>query len=258
MRAGAEGSARVDHDRELAGVGLLPRRPDPEAAGARRAVERAPGVLPARFDRRDVDVGEGGADRRRLRSRRRRAPSVSVVARLRLLEAARRELERDARAPPPPARAARARRRGRTRPLIRARSCRTRARPSRATSKSPTPSTSKRNGSCGPSSCSAMLRDAARSTLALARSPRSSGAAPARERVPVRRELRETGAWSPAEQLDEAVVRLGREPDVRVEPPDARRARPGTRAKVEKCSASLRRSSVVDACDVAQRTGTGS
>ena len=51
MRAGAEGPARVDHDRELAGVGLLPRRADPEPAGAGGAVECAPGVLPARLHR---------------------------------------------------------------------------------------------------------------------------------------------------------------------------------------------------------------
>ena len=60
MRTGAEGAARVDHDRGLAGVGLLPRRPDPEPARAHRTVERAPAVLPARLHRRHLGGGERG------------------------------------------------------------------------------------------------------------------------------------------------------------------------------------------------------
>ena len=50
MRAGAERTAGVDHDRERLGRRLLPRRPDPERADPDRVVELAPAVLPAVVD----------------------------------------------------------------------------------------------------------------------------------------------------------------------------------------------------------------
>ena len=93
MRTGAKGAARIDHDGGLAGVGLLPRRPDPEPSRPCGPVERAPGVLPARLDRRHVDVCERGADclDRALVDV---EPEGERLSRLRLLEAARRELDR--------------------------------------------------------------------------------------------------------------------------------------------------------------------
>ncbi len=48
--AGAEGAARIDHDRDRVAVGLLPRRPDPEPADADRLVELPPAVLPVLLD----------------------------------------------------------------------------------------------------------------------------------------------------------------------------------------------------------------
>ena len=62
MGAGAEGSARIDDDREGAGRGRLPRRADPERPDPDRAMELAPAVLPARFDLGSCRIGEGGED----------------------------------------------------------------------------------------------------------------------------------------------------------------------------------------------------
>src|SRR5581483_3907636 len=47
VRAGAEGAAGVDDDGGDANGWLLPRRADPQAAGAHGPVERAPALLPA-------------------------------------------------------------------------------------------------------------------------------------------------------------------------------------------------------------------
>ena len=59
MAAGAEGAARVDHDRGRVLVGSLPGRADPERADADRLVELAPAVLPVL-----LDVGGGRAAER--------------------------------------------------------------------------------------------------------------------------------------------------------------------------------------------------
>ena len=103
--AGAERAAGIDHDGELARVGLLPRRPDPEPAGAHRMMERAPAVLPALLHRRHVGAGERLQQTRHgivldVERHRERAGGLA------LLEAAGRELERDRTRAPPPARAA--------------------------------------------------------------------------------------------------------------------------------------------------------
>ena len=63
MSAGAERPAWIDHDGALPAVGLLPGRPDPEAARTRRTVKRAPGILPAGRDGIDGEVGEDASDR---------------------------------------------------------------------------------------------------------------------------------------------------------------------------------------------------
>ena len=62
MAAGAERAARVDHDRERVGVGLLPGWADPERADANRLVELAPAVLPVLFDVRRGGAAEGLPD----------------------------------------------------------------------------------------------------------------------------------------------------------------------------------------------------
>ena len=59
VRPGAERAAGVDHDRDRAGVGLLPRRADPERADAHRPVECAPAVLPALLDVGRARAAEG-------------------------------------------------------------------------------------------------------------------------------------------------------------------------------------------------------
>ena len=104
MRACAERAARVDDDGELARRRRLPRRPDPEPAGADRAVEGAPALLPARLDGRSrcTDAAE-----RRARSR--SAPASTVDGEL---ESCRSGARRSSN---PPARA-RAAVRGRSRP----------------------------------------------------------------------------------------------------------------------------------------------
>ena len=65
VRAGAEGTTRVDHDSAFSGLRALPRRSDPEPTGADGPVEGAPGVLPAGFDggHLRLRVGEGSLDR---------------------------------------------------------------------------------------------------------------------------------------------------------------------------------------------------
>ena len=92
MCARSERAAGIDHDHLLAGRRLDPRRPDPEPAGANRAVELLPAVLPAGRDAVGRDVGE-------------RAPELGLallvgehdeldaVARRTLLEAVREALE---------------------------------------------------------------------------------------------------------------------------------------------------------------------
>ena len=59
VRPGAERAAGVDHDRDRAGVGLLPGRADPERADAHRPVECAPAVLPALLDVGRARAAEG-------------------------------------------------------------------------------------------------------------------------------------------------------------------------------------------------------
>ena len=59
MAAGAEGAARIDHDRDRVLVRLLPRRADPERADPDRLVELAPAILPVL-----LDVGGGGTAER--------------------------------------------------------------------------------------------------------------------------------------------------------------------------------------------------
>ena len=72
VRAGAERAPGVDHDRGRVGVGLLPRRADPERADANRAVELPPALLPA-----GLDVGRRGAAERLPE---RSSPAASVYA----------------------------------------------------------------------------------------------------------------------------------------------------------------------------------
>ena len=59
MPAGPERAARIDHDRDRAVVGSLPRRPDPQRSDANRLVELPPAVLPVVLD----DGGRGAAER---------------------------------------------------------------------------------------------------------------------------------------------------------------------------------------------------
>ena len=95
MAAGAEGAARVDHDRGRVLVGGLPGRADPERADADRLVELAPAVLPVL-----LDVGGGGAAERLPDPllaggvRVRRELECAAVA-PELLESLREELEHD-------------------------------------------------------------------------------------------------------------------------------------------------------------------
>ena len=90
--AGSERAARIDHDRDRAVVGLLPRRPDPERADADRLVELPPAVLPV-----VLDQGRRGAAERlpdpflagRVRVRGELEPALAFD----LLEALREELD---------------------------------------------------------------------------------------------------------------------------------------------------------------------
>ncbi len=63
MGTGTEGAARIDHDGLQTGVGILPRRADPQATDTHRVMEGAPCVFPPRLDGGDADVVERSPDR---------------------------------------------------------------------------------------------------------------------------------------------------------------------------------------------------
>ena len=90
----AERATGVDHHRDRVGIGLLPRRADPDRTDPNRPVEGPPAVLPAL-----LDIGRPGAAERRpepflpvIVRVRRQLDAVGTVA---LLEALREELEHD-------------------------------------------------------------------------------------------------------------------------------------------------------------------
>ncbi len=76
VRAGAEGAARIDHDRERVRGRGLPRRPQPERPDPHRPVEAPPPILPAGLDL----VDHRALESRRQRARRRRPARAHLRA----------------------------------------------------------------------------------------------------------------------------------------------------------------------------------
>ena len=239
MRAGAECAAGVDHDAGLAGIGLLPRRPDPEAARPHRTVKRAPAVLPARQHRRHL--GSRERDEQALHGlllhverNRQRAGGLG------LLEAAGRQPERECTQLLRRDREAPTRRRGRDGPSSAARTGGSHANPRAGPRTARTSRTVNANGSCGAISSSACA------TIARFESPLPISAivrCGTGSRSPSRTRFGEAVAGS-GDQRDEVLVRLRGEPDVAREGPTPTSSASND-VNAAKCSASAaaRRSS---------------